>query len=137
MISMCKREYDLDDMTVKFLIGHAPDSKVMENTYAHLAAEDHIKKAERAAGLRDDEEESSLTPEHCNTCGEPLGPQQKACGRCGTVYTPDARSSEKKIEDAMFEGMSEAEDNEERDAVTKFRTFVEENPEIKRMFLDE
>jgi len=137
MISACKRQYEMDDMTVKFLIGHSPDSKVMETTYAHLAAEDHIKKAERAAGIRDDEEDSPLTPDYCNACGEPLGPKQKACGRCGTVYTPDARSTEKQLNDAMFEGLTSATDDEEQEAVTKFRALIEQNPEIKRMLLDE
>jgi integrase/recombinase XerD len=90
-VTVCKRDYELPDETVKFLIGHSPASKVMETTYSHLSDDDHIERAEVAAGLRDPvEDESPLTPSACNTCGEQLPPAAKACPGCGEVYTPDA-----------------------------------------------
>ena len=136
-VTLCKREYDLDDSTVKFLIGHAPDSTVMETTYAHLSGEDHIEKAERAAGIREDDEESSLTPTHCGTCGEPLAPQAKACERCGTIYTPDAKTTLDDIKDTLFEHAGQADNELEIDGVQNIRDFVTENPKLARKILDE
>lgn len=96
-VTIAKREYKMDDATVKHLIGHPPDSQVMETTYSHLSDEDHIRAAEEAAGIREPDEESSLSPDICH-CGEPLGPNAKACERCGTVYTPDARDAQQQIQ---------------------------------------
>jgi len=77
MVSQAKNIYDLDDSTVKFLIGHAPDSQVMETTYSHISAEDYQMKAERKMGIRDDEPESPMTPDYCDVCNEPLSPNAK------------------------------------------------------------
>jgi len=136
-VTLCKREYDLDDSTVKFLIGHEPDSTVMETTYQHLTGEDHKKKAEVAAGLRDSDDESSLTPDHCDVCGEPLGPNDKACSRCGAVYTPDAKSAKDTIEEKTHEGALAAEDDEEKAAVDAVKSLVDDNPELAVQLIDE
>jgi integrase len=118
-VTLCKREYELDDSTVKFLIGHSPDSTVMETTYAHLSAEDHAQKARVGAGLTEPDEESSLTPDFCPTCDEPLGPSAKACSRCGTVFTPDSQSEKERIEQALYQSKGEVEDDELEELVDK------------------
>lgn len=97
-VTSCKRDYDMDEATIKHLIGHGPGSRIMETTYQHLADEDHIEEAEVAAGLREAEEESPLTPKICPTCNEPLDPSAKACAGCGTVFAPDAQDVEKTIQ---------------------------------------
>lgn len=51
-VTVCKRDYGMDNDTIKHLIGHNPDSKVMERTYAHLTDEDHIRTAEENYGIR-------------------------------------------------------------------------------------
>jgi len=127
-VTIAKREYGLDDGTIKHLIGHRPDSQVMETTYAHLSDEDYIKNAEIGAGLREPDNESSLTPEICH-CGEPLPEEAKACPRCGTVYTPDAKTAQEKVEDLSLQGMREADDGEEANAVEDFREYLKSNPE--------
>lgn len=134
-VTLCKREYDLDDSTVKFLIGHAPDSSVMETTYSHLSGEDHISKARVAAGIEEEEEESSLTPDFCKSCGEPLGPSDVACANCGITYSPNARSTEQEIEDAMYESKGEA-DGEMEVFVDQMRKVANENPEVKEILRD-
>ena len=106
-VTIAKREYKMDDATVKHLIGHAPDSDVMETTYSHLSDEDHIRAAEEAAGIREPDDKSSLSPDICH-CGEPLGPDAKACPRCGTVYTPDAKAATDTIESDLKEALAEA-----------------------------
>ncbi len=97
-VTVCKRDYGMDNDTIKHLIGHEPDSKVMERTYAHLTDEDHIEAAEVAHGLRDADEDSPLTPPVCDRCGEPLEGDWKSCPACGFVYAPDAKAAEDKID---------------------------------------
>jgi len=97
-VTITKREYNMDDATIKYLIGHSPDSTVMETTYQHLTDEDYLKDAEVQYGIREPEDESPLTPDVCPTCGNQLANDAKACGRCGSVFTPDAKASEKQLQ---------------------------------------
>lgn len=100
-VTVCKRNYGMDNDTIKRLIGHRPDSQIMETTYAHLTDDDVIAAAERATDLRDDEPESPLTPDVCDNCGEPVTkPNAKACPGCGVAFTPDAASATEKVGDA-------------------------------------
>ena len=129
-VTIAKREHNLDDATIKRLIGHSPDSQVMETTYAHLSDEDYIQNAEVAFGLRDPDEkgEGSLSPEVCS-CGEPLPPEAKACPRCGTVYAPDAKAVEYAAEDAKEDAADrgmDSMDSEEIDALKAIRDAVDD-----------
>lgn len=90
-VTICVRDYDMDESTIKYLIGHSPDSNVMETTYQHLSGEDHSTMAEDAAGFEVDDDESRLSPEQCDVCGATLPENAKACPRCGHAYTPDAK----------------------------------------------
>lgn len=129
-VSICKREYNQDNETVKFLIGHDPDSNVMATTYNHLSGEDYAKKAEVGAGIRE-EGDSSLSPEeYCPSCGEPLPDGAKACARCGTMFTPDAKAAADAIEDAVHEGAIEADTEAEKEAVDAVREYLRENPDV-------
>lgn len=131
-VTVCIREYDMDPSTVKFLIGHGEDSTVMETTYQHLTDEDHIHAARRSteAGRDATERESALTPETCPTCGEPQGPTAKACPNCGEVFTPDAATAKRQIDDALYEGAMEAESERQKEAVDAVREYIKENPEM-------
>lgn len=136
-VTLCKREYQLPDDTVKYLIGHDAKSTVMESTYAHLSGDDHVERAEIGAGMREPEDESSLTPDFCRACGEPLGPSDKACSNCGMVYTPDAHSAQEQIEDDIFDGITEAETNKDKVAVKALRDYMKENPSAVAELLNE
>jgi hypothetical protein len=125
----------MDDATVKHLIGHSPDSDVMETTYSHLSDEDHIRAAEEAAGIRDPEEQSSLSPDICH-CGEPLPDAAAACPRCGTVYRPDAQAAKEKIQDDLKQSYAET-DPEDTDTQEKLDTLDDllDDPEVKAALL--
>lgn len=137
--TVCKRDYDLDNDTIKWLLGHRADSSVMETTYSHLNDDDFIRRTEVGAGVREEEEESTLTPSTCPTCNEPLGPQAKACPRCGTVFTPDAKAAMEEARDTISEMMGSAMVEEERDALERMREFVvnEMDPEMVIRMMDE
>lgn len=136
-VTICKREYDMDNDTIKRLIGHEEGSNIMETTYSHLTDEDVIAAAERATDLRDDEPESSLTPEVCDVCGERIEKQDaKACPSCGTVFTPDARSVQQGLEGGVQDLKEEAEDVEEYSRLDKLERMVRENPELLDLLED-
>lgn len=136
-VSILKREYGMDDDAVKFLIGHKPDSTVMSTTYAHLSGEDYAQKAEVAAGIREETESSFSPEEYCSACGEPLPDGAKACASCGTVFTPDARDVEDRLEDDATETMVDADDREVREAAKKVKDLVDENPELLDVLIEE
>lgn len=126
-VTIAKREYELTDATVKWLIGHRPDSQVMETTYAHLSDDDRIREAEVGAGIREpDDENKSLSPDICH-CGEPLPPDARACPRCGTVYAPDAQAVKQQADVDLWDAKSEAEGEEEA-AVDELKRLLDENP---------
>lgn len=138
MVSLSKKIYDLDDATVKFLIGHSPDSTVMETTYSHISAEDYRKKAERKMGIRDDEPDSPMTPNYCDVCDEPLAADAKACSRCGTIYTPDAKSTQDAIQSDMKQSYKEAGKDGDMKALDDIEDVDEllEQPEIKQALIE-
>lgn len=126
----------MDDATVKHLIGHSPDSDVMERTYSHLSDEDHIRAAEEAAGIREPSKDSSLSPDICH-CGEPLPEAAAACPRCGTVYRPDAKASMDQIEDDLKQDYRDTDPEDEEtldqlDAVDKLL----DDPEVKALIAE-
>jgi len=87
----------MGEAAVKHQIGHAPDSSVMEGTYAHLKDSDHIRDAREAFGKEIDEPESELTPEVCPRCGDSPPKDARLCPWCGLAFTPDAKEV---VEDA-------------------------------------
>lgn len=137
-VTMLKRDYELPDETVKFLIGHSPSSKVMETTYAHLSDEDHIERVEVATGKREpSEDQSPLSPDVCNVCGESLPPNAKACPGCGTVFAPDAKVAQDQITDQMKESYKQT-DPEDTDTQEKLDTLDDllDDPQVKAALLE-
>lgn len=135
-VTIAKRDHDLGDDTIKYLIGHSPASDVMETTYSHLSGDDYIERAEQGWGLRDPEEESSLTPEVCSVCGNPLSPNAKACERCGAIYTPDAQAIADKLQTDMNDSYAGI-DPEDTDAKQKLDTLnsLLNDPVVKQALL--
>jgi integrase len=135
-VTVCKRDYGMDNDTIKHLIGHEPDSKVMERTYAHLTDEDYIKEAEVARGLREPEEENPLTPPVCDGCGEPLDGDWKSCPYCGLTYSPDAREVEEQMQEDVKGSYAETEpESEQQEKVDKLDELLED-PEVKAALLE-
>jgi integrase len=136
-VTVCKRDYGMDNDTIKHLMGHEPDSKVMERTYAHLTDEDYIKEAEVAHGLREPEEENPLTPPVCDGCGEPLDGDWKSCPYCGLTYSPDAREVEEQMEDDVKQDLADTSPgSDDQEIVRQFEEKVDENPELKALLQD-
>ena len=135
-VTIAKREYSIDDATVKHLIGHSPDSQVMETTYAHLSDEDHIQAAEEAAGIREPDDESILSPDICH-CGEPLPTDAKACPRCGTIYTPDAKAAQDQLDDQIKESYkkTDPEDSDTQEKIDQLDDLLDD-PDVKAALLE-
>jgi len=113
-VTIAKKRYGLDNDQIRWLIGHGPDSSVMESTYSHLTDDDRIKTVEIDSGYREPEEEDSpLTPPVCTICGEPLENDDVACSVCGMMYTPDAKATQEQIEESMYEAKGELDGEEE------------------------
>ncbi|MDQ2055504.1 tyrosine-type recombinase/integrase [Halobellus sp. H-GB7] len=126
-VTIAKRDYGMDNDTIKHLIGHDLDSTVMETTYQHLTDDDIIQSAEEATGIREEEEESPLTPDICRNCDEPITTENaKACPSCGMLFTPDAQAAKDQIQDDIYESKGEAE-GEEEEAVDEIKKHVKEN----------
>lgn len=131
-VTVCKRDYKMDDATIKHLIGHGPGSNIMETTYQHPNDDDHIDAAEVAAGLREPEDESPLTPPVCTVCGETLGPAAKACEAYGAVYTPDAHVAKEQIDEDMKKDFK---DTDPEDAETMAKLDKLDDSEVKAKLL--
>lgn len=131
-VTICRRDYDLPDETIKHLIGHSPTSNVMETTYSHLSDKDHIKRTEEAAGIRESEEDDSiLTPTICDVCGNPLDKNAKACPGCGTLFTPDGEAAQQQVDETVYEGKAEAArngDEKTEEGVDTAKELIENNP---------
>jgi len=136
-VTTCKRDYELEDSEIKHLIGHGPDSRVMETTYSHLSDTEVARNVEEKVGY-DVEKESAFTPPTCRTCDEPLPGSAKACPSCGTVYTPDAKSAKDQIEGDMKESYKEAGragDNQGIDDVEDVDELLE-NPAVRKALIE-
>lgn len=136
-VTIAKRQYDMDDSTIKGLIGHRLESRVMEEVYSHLKDEDHVHAAQEATGIREPDDESPLSPDFCPTCDEPLPDAAKACPRCGMTFTPDAKSVEESMDEMFYEGQREADDQAESAAVDALKETLDENPELAAEVLEQ
>lgn len=131
-VTVCKRDYKMDNDTIKYLIGHSKNSNVMETTYSHLTGDDYSDAAKEAFGLKDPDEQSSLTPEFCDVCAEPLEPTAKACGNCGTIITPDAKSAQDRIDDGKINAAKEVMSNTDTENYDDVISFINNNEEMFR-----
>jgi integrase len=131
-VTIAKRDYDMDNEVIKHLIGHAPGSRVMETTYAHLSDDDFIQAARNAVPSIDDGEnpESSLTPQVCPQCSANVEDGAKACPKCGTIFTPDARGAQGVVREKTREQKEQAEDLQEYKDADQIMQAVEDDPEL-------
>jgi integrase/recombinase XerD len=129
-VTVMHREYDIDDSEIRFIIGHNEGSTVMETTYSHLQDSDHIESIEVAAGYKEKEEATTFTQGNCPRCDARLDPADKACSRCGYIFTPDAAAAKEQIDDVMHESAKDAVTEQERDDMDELRQVVEDNPDV-------
>lgn len=135
-VTIAKRDYELPDDTIKYLIGHDESSQVMETTYSHLSGDDHVQRAEEAWGIREPENDSPLSPDVCNVCGNALEPNAKACARCGTVYTPDARGAQEQMEEQVREQKDDAETLDEYKDADTIAQALDDDPKLAAELMD-
>jgi integrase len=137
-VTVCKRDYELPNDTVKYLIGHAKDSRVMETTYSHLSGGEHTEKAMIASGVKEpeDEDDSALTPVKC-TCGATNPPGARACANCGIVFTPDARNAQETLDESVKEAYRQT-DPDDSETVEEIEAVEEalDDPETVDKLLD-
>jgi hypothetical protein len=127
----------MDETAIKHQIGHAPNSSVMESTYAHLKDSDHIRAARDAFDLETEDQESELTPEVCPTCGESPPEDARLCPYCGLAFTPDAEAIMGDADEAVREDYREV-DPDDPDAVEKIQLMdaLLEDPDLKQAILE-
>ena len=135
-VTLAKRDYNIPDNTIKYLIGHDKASSVMETTYAHLSGDDHVERAEEAFGIREPEEESPLTPDVCDVCSNPLPPDAKACPKCGTVYTPDAKAAQQAMQEQTEEQKEQADTLEEYKDADAIARALRDDPTLAAELMD-
>jgi len=78
-VSNKRKHPDVTDANIKFWIGHAPGSDVMQTTYSHLSSDDHNNAGHAAFGVSDAEGDDD-TPD----------PWDSTCVRCNRIIHPDA-----------------------------------------------
>lgn len=127
--TMAVRDYNMDRDTVRRLLGHEDGSRVLERTYAHLTDDDTIRAAEEATDLREEDDESPLSPDFCDNCGEPIPIENaRSCPRCGINFTPDSEEVKQNIRDDLFLDKGDVDGDLESAVDTVYRLF-ESNPE--------
>lgn len=127
------------ESAIKHQLGHAPDSRVMESTYAHLKDSDHIREARKAFDLDTEEADSKLTPEVCARCGENPPEGAKLCPWCGLEFTPDAKETMEQADEDVRESYKEADDMEQVEKVQQLDELLEEakdDPELKAAVIE-
>lgn len=86
-VSMARKHPSISDGDIKFYLGHAEDSNVMETTYSHLSSADHNQPGHQALGVSGAGEDSDDTPpwdSTCQHCDRVLAPEDTECENCGT-----------------------------------------------------
>jgi integrase len=130
-VTMCKRDYNMDDSTVKFLIGHSSDSTVMETTYQHLTDEDFIEDAEVATGRRERDDSTPVGRTQCPNpdCLNELDKTDKACSSCGTIIAPDAKQTKEQMQMEAQDKIVDIQNETEAQVVQAVLEDLRENPE--------
>jgi integrase/ribosomal protein L40E len=126
----------MDESAIKHQIGHAPDSSVMESTYAHLKDSDHIREAREAFGKETEEPESKLTPNVCPQCGANPPENAQVCHICGKEFTPKAQDRSQEAAGEVQEGYREV-DTGDMDTLEKVQELDEmlDDPEVRDFLL--
>jgi len=90
-VTVAKKRYDIDDSTIKHMLGHSEESNVMSTTYRHLDDDHHVTQAEESMGLAGDDDTEVPAPPVCHACQRPLRPSVTTCPSpgCGERFDSD------------------------------------------------
>ncbi|WP_259519140.1 site-specific integrase [Halanaeroarchaeum sp. HSR-CO] len=87
-VNTCLKHPDITTADIKFWLGHAPASDVMEETYSHLTGDDHNAAAHNAfgvPGVRENGDEVDPWDTVCDDCLRVLSPGEDTCPECETA----------------------------------------------------
>lgn len=135
-VTISRLEHDINDSTLKYLIGHKEDSQVMETTYSHISAAKHVEKALEGYGIKEPEARA-FTPDNCLQCQRPLPDHAQACEWCGKEYTHEAWLANEEADNRFWESKGEADTQKEEKGVDTVREIIDEDPEAKAAILEE
>lgn len=133
-VNTCLKHPDITSADIKFWLGHAPASSVMEETYSHLTGEDHNAAAHNAFGVpavADNGDDVDPWDTVCDDCLRVLSPGTDVCPECDTARgeTPWERPEIKRPESfdrkmAKVDTLLEQLDND--DDIAAYFTFNED-----------
>ncbi|MFC6756292.1 MULTISPECIES: site-specific integrase [Haloarcula] len=128
----------MEESAIKHQIGHAPDSSVMESTYAHLKDSDHIRATRKAFGKETEEPESKLTPDVCPQCGTSPPAEAQVCHICGKEFTPKAQNRGEDVGETARDTYQEI-DIENMNTLEKMQAVDEmlDDPEVRDILFSE
>lgn len=129
----------MPESAIKHQLGHSPDSRVMESTYAHLKDSDHIKAAREAFGLEVENPDNELAPDACPRCGHNPAPQAILCQICGLSFSPDAKDTEADVKEDLHESKGEtaAEGDSKAEKGVDMVKELLADPEMKAALIEE
>jgi len=103
-VTMWRRRFGMDDGDIKWLLGHAKNSNVMQTTYSHLNDSDRIESVREATGDAEETETGPATPAKCSTCATPLPDGARVCpGGCGTTFDPTVQRQQQAAQSAAWD----------------------------------
>lgn len=85
-VSNKRKHPDVTDADIKFWLGHAPGSNVMQTTYSHLSSDDHNDAGHAAFGVSDaGNVDDKVEPWDalCEQCNRVIHPSVEECDVCG------------------------------------------------------
>lgn len=115
MVTVSKKRYDMDDSTIKHILGHSDESNVMQTTYRHLDDDHHVSQAEESMGLADEGNSETVAPPVCPACSRPLRPSATSCPSPGCTEQFDGTEEppEPTTDDSVYdEAVTELMENE-------------------------
>lgn len=101
-VTVASKRYDMDDATIRHLIGHGEGSRIMSTTYRHLGDDYHIEAAEEAFGIRE-EDQQRRAPPVCSSCNRPLRPECRECPTAGCTELFGVDDPETELEQLAVE----------------------------------
>lgn len=138
-ITRMRRE-GVPDPRIKFMVGVAPDSDILER-YDHATNEEMIDGLREHYGLADEDDGPVIgrpQPEECSTCGNAVRGGAEYCDSCGEPMTVTAADAVSVANERTTERMVDEDDRGNRLLLNyMFEQMQDAPPEVKREFHEE